>query len=143
MYRYKNSDEALERLHDDFNDWTSILTSYSVQLAYAIIAANWAVYGTAQKLINNLWARWSIIIVFLFLVANLIITRWIGLRLKNRYDYAESDPENWKKEYEEKKDNPGAWPYTKKTEVLGTTLREIKVWSLVISAILFIVSLFA
>ena len=139
------ANENLEQLGKDFNEWCSILTTHSIQFAYAIIAANWAVHGSANAIISNLWSRLSLIVVFIFLAANLLATRlMIRLHFK-QFIYAEDDRDRWKKEYEEfvkSKSKRTYWPYTKAIEDLGLALRALKIWAPVMGAIFFMLSLF-
>ena len=50
--RYKDEGEALEKLQDDFVYWSSMLSSRSVEMSYALIAANWAVHGSMQNILQ-------------------------------------------------------------------------------------------
>ncbi len=38
---HENAGEGLKKVGEAFNDWCATLSSYSIQLAYAVIAANW------------------------------------------------------------------------------------------------------
>ena len=53
---FTSAGEALKKLGQDFNDWCSIFTTHSIQAAYAIIAANWAVHRTTDAILNNSFA---------------------------------------------------------------------------------------
>ncbi|MFH1956986.1 MAG: hypothetical protein ABIJ15_00740 [bacterium] len=140
--RFKNAEEALKKLGQDFNDWCSILTTHSMQAAYAIIAANWAVHGNAQKILNNCCSKWSLVVVFLFLGVNLLATKWMIHKHYKQFLYAEENSERWEKEFRENKGKRTFWPYTKCIEYLGIALRWLKVGAPVIAALLFILSLF-
>jgi hypothetical protein len=139
---FTSAGEALKKLGQDFNDWCSILTTHSIQAAYAIIAANWAVHRTTDAILNNSFAKWSLVIVFVFLGANLIGTRWMIRMHYDQFIYAEKDAERWKKEFEESRGKRCFWPYTKGIEHLGVFMRELKIWAPVIGATLFVLSLF-
>lgn len=57
---YQNPNDALKAVREDYLYWTGKLTDTSWQLSYAIIAANWAVFGSVDKLLGNLWSKLSV-----------------------------------------------------------------------------------
>lgn len=139
--QFESAGQALSKLSDDFNDWSSILTTRSIQAAYAIIAGNWAVHGSAQQIIANPYAKASIVVVFVFLAANLVATRLMIWMHYKQYMYAESDPERWEKEFSVCR-TLRFWPYTKGIDCLGIALRWLKTVAPLLAAILFLISLF-
>jgi hypothetical protein len=70
---YKTPRDALKTIRDDFSYWTGKVTETSFALSLAVIAANWAVFGSVNKLLNNIWAELSIAVVILSLGISLII----------------------------------------------------------------------
>jgi len=136
---FSSAGEALKKLGQDFNDWSSILTSHSVQLAYAIIAANWAIHGSTQSLLDNWLAKLSMAVILFYLGANLLTTRCMVGMHYNQYLYADKNPDRWQKEFEE---NKRFWPYTERIEYLGVGMRFFKVWLPIIAAVLLIFSLY-
>jgi hypothetical protein len=62
---YKSAHEALKVVHDDYLYWTGKLTDTSLQLGYAIIAANWAVFGSVDKILKNPWSKLSVALVII------------------------------------------------------------------------------
>jgi hypothetical protein len=139
---FGSAGEGLKEVGSAFNDWSAILTSHSIQAAYAIIAANWLVHGNAQTVLGNTWSKWSLALVFIFLGLNLLATRWMIKWHYKQYMYADADPERWEKGFEKSKTEQTPWPYTKKIQNIGVWLRELKVWAPVAATILFIISLF-
>ena len=59
---------------DTYIDWTRKLSESSFQLSLAIIGANWAAFGTVDKILSNVWAKFSLIVVIADLAINLIGT---------------------------------------------------------------------
>jgi len=139
--RFNSAGEAKEELQTAFNDWGSILTSHSIQIAFAIIAANWAVHGSARVILANCWSKWSMAIVLGFLGLDLLATRLMIWLHYKQILYSEEDVERWNKEYDQAK-GKRYWPYTKGIENLGRIFRELKACAPVSAAILFIISLF-
>ena len=139
--RFESAGKALGELQTAFNDWGSILTTHSLQAAYAVIAANWAVHGATKKILDNCWSKWSLTIVLVFLGINLLATRCMVRLHYKQHLYAGENPNQWQREYEQSK-GKRYWPYTKCIEYLGVALRELKAWGPVIGAFLFVLSLF-
>jgi hypothetical protein len=66
---------ATSELHDHFGSWTAGLGKYGLQVTFALMAANWAVHGSNAALLQNPWARWSMVIAvaYLALLASIFI----------------------------------------------------------------------
>lgn len=129
---------ALKDVEESYIDWTKRLSETSFQLSLAIIGANWAAFGTVDKIMNNVWAKLSLIVVIVHLAINLIGTKWIGETLGQRLDYARADPQRWRKEYGESVE---PWPFTAKSEKPARLLRELRMWFPLIAGALFLVAL--
>ena len=140
--RYKDPGEGLKELHTDFNDWSSMLTTRSIEMAYAIIAANWAAHGNMGSILTNKFSKWSIIVVFIFLGYNLVVTRIMVNLFDNRYRFGAEDQERWDKEYKQAQTKLDPWPYTKEIENFGSQIRWIKFLAPLIAGLLFVISLF-
>lgn len=139
--RFKSPETAISQLNVDFNDWSAILSHNSVNASYAIIAANWAVHGSSGNIIGNNAAKWSIGIAISFLGVNLLASFLMSKMHYDQFLYAEQNTERWESEWRNSK-KQRHWPYTKGIEVLGVTIRRIKVIAPIASCLLFIASLF-
>jgi hypothetical protein len=125
--RFANVGDASKELFEGFNDWSATVSSYGMHMAYALIAANWAVYGNAKAILQNTFAKISVAIVIFFLVLNLLCT-WIMTRAySKRCDYADKNKKRWSEEFEREIDLPSDWPYTKFIAKLGDFMRLISV----------------
>jgi hypothetical protein len=140
--RFENPKAAAQEVVSAFNDWSSMLTNRSIEASFAVIAANWAVYGSAAAILAKPFAKWSIIAVIVFLASNLLMEWLMCCLLFARSQYAERDHNQWQQEYDETKGTPDPWPYTEGIENLGHGLRVLKAFVPLIAAVLFIVSLF-
>lgn len=138
---YESPNEALKAVSDDYLYWTGKLTDTSLQLSYAVIAANWAVFGTVDKLLGNFWARLSVGLVISSLLLSLFGAKWMGELHKKQVDHAESDLARWEKEFNTNKGKRVAWPFTRTIEILGRVMREIKVWLPVLAGLAFLIAL--
>lgn len=140
--RFNDAGEATKEIFDGFNKWSTAVGTYGIQSAYALIAANWAVYGGVQGITDNQWAKWSIIVVIIFLGLNLIATLRMAHLYGKRCDYANIDKNRWENEFNAEAEAPSPWPYTSSIENLGDFIRHLKVWAPVLSGIFFIIGLF-
>jgi hypothetical protein len=138
---YSNSSQALNKVQEDFLYWTEKLTDNSFNLSLAVIGANWAVFGTVDKVMQNLYARASIAIVLIGLGINLIGTKLMSEQHRARVEYAEADPARWEREFKETHGRNDPWPYTKKIETLGRRLRFAKTWLPILGGALFLFAL--
>ena len=136
---YANSDEALKDVQDTYIDWTRKLSETSFQLSLAIIGANWAAFGAVDKILSNVWAKFSLIVVIADLAINLIGTWRMSEILGRKVNYARKDTQGWNKDWGEKE---YPWPFTRESEGLSRFLREVKVWFPLVAAALFFVALF-
>jgi len=145
---FKTAGDALKTLGQAFNDWSSILTTHSIHAAYAIIAANWAVHGSTQNILNNSYAKWSLVIVFVFLGFNILVSGCMKHMHFNQYLHGEKNSKKWETEFKEyeksrQKGKRTPWPYTECIENLGVAQTFVKICAPIIAATLFIFSLFS
>jgi hypothetical protein len=141
--RFENESQGLKEVLDAFNEWCEIFTSHSLHTAYAIIAANWAVYS--RKVLINPYAKWSLIIIISFLAINLIITYLMTYLHFKQSCYGEDNPDEWQKDYKtcmSRTDVNNYWPYTFWIVKLGSFLRLLKLACPLVAAVLFIISFF-
>jgi hypothetical protein len=125
---YTSSSDGLKAVRDDYLYWTGRLTDTSFQLSLALIAANWAVFGSVKDLLKAPWARASILLVILSLTLNLLGAKRMGELHRRRIDYAAADSERWEKECAAALGRRDPWPITKDIELTGQVLRELRTW---------------
>jgi hypothetical protein len=141
--RFENAGDATKELFEGFNDWSGAVSTYGIQTAYAVIAANWAVYGNAQTILNNPWAKASMAIIIGFLGVNLLCIGLMTWLYGKRCTYANENNKRWQEEYERENRRSSSWPYTTFIERLGDFMRLLKVWAPVIGGVIFIIGLFS
>ena len=140
--RFKSSGDASKELFDRFNDWASALTARSIQASFAIIAANWAVYGSEQAILANPLSKWSLTIAMVFLGLNVTATWWMAVLYGRRVNHAQEDKDRWETEYIQVANRQAPWPYTKLIEGLGGWMRVANALVPLVAGSLFIASLF-
>lgn len=125
---YESAHEALEAVREDYSYWSGRLTDTSLQLSYAVIAANWAVFGSVDKIMKNPWSKLSVVLVVVGLGLGVAGAKWISELLRGRLDYAETDNMRWNAEFQETAGKRDPWPFTGTIEFLGRAMREAKTW---------------
>jgi hypothetical protein len=139
---YSTAEAALSSVRDDYLYWTGKLTESSFALSLAVIGANWAVFGSVDKVLNNICAELSIGAVILSLVVSLIGNGWLGRLLRHRIEYAEKDPTRWRKEFNEIAGKSRYWPSTKQIDDWARFFRVAKILLPVIGGAFFLLALF-
>jgi len=140
---YSSPQAAVTSIWEAYHYWTSKLTESSFALSLAVIGANWAVFGSVDKVLNNIWAELSIAAVILSLVISLIANGWLGRLLRKRVEYAEQDQKRWQEEFNENVGKLTPWPYTKGIDRLAGYFRVAKVILPVLGGACFLIALFA
>lgn len=139
---YETPQEALKSVASWFGSWTQALSERSVELSYALVAANWAVFGSKDKLLASSCAKLSLGLVVVFLGVNLILTRIMAEVLRRRFSYAEADPTRWVEEFERTKGTPDPWPSTTAIDGVARLLREARTWLPLGAGIAFLFAVF-
>jgi len=140
--RYEVPGDATQELYDGFNTWSAGLATHSIHAAYALVAANWAVHGSADAILTNPWAKASLAIVIGLLGFNLLCMGYMTWLYKRRCMYADNDKERWAKEFEDASKRKSAWPYTNLIQYLGECLRLLRIFAPTAAGFFFILSLF-
>lgn len=125
---YESSSAALEAVNESYLYWTGNLTDTSFQLSIALLAANWAIFGSVNGMFGNQWSVVSVALVILGLALGVIGAKIIGEAARERIEYAESNAQRWNAEFNENLSSKGPWPFTTKIEISARALREVKLW---------------
>lgn len=136
---YESSRDAMKEIEDAFNYWSGQISATSLQLCYAVVAANWVIFGSINKIIHSQWAIWSLTTVLLALAFNLVVAYGLAEWMRCRFGYAESDRKRWEAEFQREKNGPSKWPYTKHIERVSIAIRLVKVVLPLVSGILLII----
>jgi len=134
--------EGTASVKDDYLYWTGKLTDSSFQLSLGLIGANWAAFGSVQKILSNPWAKSSLALVVASLGLSLAGAKWMSELHRRQVNYADEDPDRWLRECKAAQSRNDPWPYTAQIEDLGRWLREAKLWIPIIAGVLFLIALF-
>lgn len=123
---FASSSDALKKVCTEYEYWSGKLTETSLQMCYAVIAANWVVFGSVNGILNNSWAKLSLLMVILALATNIVGAWILSEFLRKQGDYGEADHDRWDKEFEKFSTISCPWPYTEGIETTGRWMRIIK-----------------
>lgn len=124
---YDSAEDALKELFEAFNYWSSQVTSTSVQMCYALIGANWVVFGSVGHILQNRWAIASLATVLLALALNTVSSLGFAEWMRCRFESADKDRRKWQKEFGDETLKHSLWPYTKRLNDISIALRYAKV----------------
>ena len=122
--------ENLEPVHRSFRYWSDRLQNAGLQLNAAIIAANWALWGSLNALAENFWALVSLGTVGLGLFLDLVGSMWLSSLNFHRICTAEKNKIKWQNDAKAAWDNDNRYhpfPFTRTNQILGFVLRGLKV----------------
>jgi hypothetical protein len=138
---YETPKTALESLVESYHYWGEKLTDSSFALCVGVIGANWAVFGSFDKIRGNLWSELSLSAVVVALGTNLVGMKLLAEAHRERIEYAEANEERWKAEFKAAKNTSCPWPSTDKIDRLAKALRECRTYLPLLGGVLFIVAL--
>lgn len=109
-----------------YNDWSKGLTESSLQMCFALVAANWLVFGSVAGIRQHGWAMASLFLVLAALAFNLLGAYSMAEWFRMRVEYAEEDSARWRLEFEKYSSLRHPWPYTQGIECAVKVLRFLK-----------------
>ncbi len=138
---YTDAQDALKAVRDDYLYWTERLSDTSVKLSYAVLAANWAVFGTVDQIATNFWSRASVLLVVLSLSFSLVGAKLMSEKHLGRINYAESHQTEWQRDFDATAGKRDPYPFTAEIEKLGDALRFARTWLPLAAGVAFFVAL--
>jgi hypothetical protein len=123
---YKSPQEALQKVSSEFEYWTGKLTETSLQMCYALIGANWVIFGSVNGILHSIWAKSSIVLVLLALASNVIGAWILSGMLRRRIGFGEGHNNEWAQQFREASGKAVPWPFTKAIENTGKWMRAVK-----------------
>jgi len=138
---YESAGDGLREVRNDYQYWTEQVSALGPQMCYALIAANWAAFGTLQKILESPWARASIVLAIVGLGLGLLFAKLLAESHYRQVGRAYSDTAVWQAEFEASLEKRDPWPFTRTIEVLGRVQRELKTWLPLIGGVCLVVAL--
>jgi predicted outer membrane lipoprotein len=136
---YASADEALKKIQETYDYWSGKLNDITMQMALALIGANWAIFVNVNGILAHIWAKLSIIAILLAVVFNVIAALALSEMTEARVTYAESDLPRWDREYKESTGQKVAWPFTDSINDTGRRMRWVRAALIVISGVCLII----
>jgi cytochrome bd-type quinol oxidase subunit 2 len=124
---YESSTDALKQINEAFDYWSGQITVTSLQMCYALIGANWVIFGSVGNILHSRYAIVSLLLVVLALTFNMVSAYVLPEYMRSRFGYAVSDRKRWEAEFQHEKIESTTWPYSKWTEEASIATRLIKV----------------
>jgi hypothetical protein len=123
---FKAPAEAAKAVSTSYDYWSGNLTTSSLQMNYALIGANWIIFGSVNGILGSPWAKWSMLFVLFALVVNVLGSWILSEVLRNRIDYGEENYPRWSAEFEEARGKKSPWPFTSAIDNIGRGMRWVK-----------------
>ena len=123
---HETPQKAIEKVGSEFEYWSGKLTETSLQMCYALIGANWVVYGSVGQILQSQWAKLSLLMVILTLAINVIGAWYLSESLRRRFEWAEGHSPEWEKEFQGAVGKRDPFPFTDAHETAGFWLRQVK-----------------
>jgi len=138
---YENPAAGLRAIRHYYDHWTGTLTTRSFELSITLIAANWAVFGSVDRVLNNFWAKGSILVLVLNVLTSLAGVLAMAWLHRRRWKEAEANPDQWERQWEQAAGTNDPWPFTPAIENLGVSLQVCRATLPLIGGLLFLVGL--
>ena len=110
----------------EYEYWSGKLTETSLQMCYALIAANWVVFGSMNGISGNIWARLSLLMVLLAPRAQYRRRMASQCELRERINYGEANNVRWVEEFRKYVGADSPWPFNQTIDGIGRWMRGIK-----------------
>jgi hypothetical protein len=123
---YRDPPDGLKAVIDGYQYWTGRLTETSAQMSYAVIAANWIVFGSVHVILSNVWSKLSLLSVLLTLATSVIGTWLLCEGHRRQGQYGDSDPVRWEAEFKQFANIKHPWPFTRFIEHTASLTRNLK-----------------
>src|SRR6202167_4131932 len=124
---YESSTDAVKQINGAFDYWSGQITATSLQMCYALIGANWVIFGSVGNILHSRYAIVSLLLVLLALTFNMVSAYVLAEYMRSRFGYAVSDRARWEAEFQHEKVESTTWPYSKWTQGASVASRLIKV----------------
>jgi hypothetical protein len=97
-------------------------------MSYAVIAANWVVFGSLNGILKNNWSKFSLLLVLVGLGANVVATLILCESHRIRAEYGDCDAKRWAAEFDQFANTRNSWPFTAGIESTARWMRRIKAY---------------
>lgn len=139
---YESPKDGLLSIGHDYYYWSTRLTDSSWQMCLAVVAGNWAAYGSLSGVMQSFFAIWSLGLIFFSLAFALAASLAMSEMHRRLHYSAEADWDAWTAKhaaYTAGTNPHDPWPSTRPIEVFGVVARILKTTVPLISGAVLIV----
>ncbi|MGH9353516.1 MAG: hypothetical protein ACRD2G_15375 [Terriglobia bacterium] len=139
---YRTAAEALSTLGRDYNYWSQKLTDSSWQMCLAVIAGNWAYYGSVAAVMESAWALASLAVIFISLAVALLFSFIMSEIHRSAFYVAESDWSAWEQRFDHYRNavkSRDPFPATRTIDRIGIFTRVIKTFLPLIAGLILVI----
>jgi hypothetical protein len=123
---YADPSEALKAVIANYEYWTGRLTETSAQMSYAVIAANWIIFGSVNVILKSTCSKLSLLFVLLSLATSVIGTWLLCEGHRRQGVYGDCNPGRWESEFRKFANTKHPWPFTNFIESTAAWTRNLK-----------------
>lgn len=136
---YADPSEALKAVIADYEYWTGRLTETSAQMSYAVIAANWIIFGSVNVILKSICSKLSLLFVLLSLATSVIGTWLLCEGHRRQGNYGDCNSERWEVEFKKFANTKNPWPFTPFIECTAAWTRNLKAAFVLLGGILLVI----
>jgi hypothetical protein len=136
---FENADVALKAVHESYGYWSGKFNETSLQMCYALIAANWLIFGPVPSLLNSQLAKWSLLMPMLAIGTSVGGSWWLSESLNRQAEYGETHAEEWTRKFKNAAGKKDPFPYTEGQQNTGHIIRRAKAAFLAAGSILLVI----
>lgn len=136
---YQDADAALKEVHGSYDYWSGKFNETSLKMSYALIAANWMIFGSVNGILSSQLAKWSLLMPMLAIGTDVAGSWWLGYSLNKQAQYGESHGAEWEKKFKKAAGTDDPFPFTAAQQNAGGVIRAVKALAILTGSVLFVI----
>ena len=136
---FADADSALKEVHESYEYWSGKFNETSLKMCYALIAANWIVFGSVNGILGSQLARWSLLMPMLAIGADVAGSWWLSHSLNRQAQYGESHGKEWEERFKRAAGTNDPFPFTGGQQNAGGIIRGFKALAILAGSVLFVI----
>lgn len=136
---FENADVALKAVHESYGYWSGKFNETSLKMCYALIAANWMVFGSVNGILSSQLAKWSLLMPMLAIGTDVAGSWWLGYSLNKQAQYGEANGKDWGEKFKNAAGTDDPFPFTAAQQNAGAVIRAVKALAILAASILFVI----
>ena len=136
---FENADAALKDVRESYGYWSGKFNETSLKMSYALIAANWMIFGSVNGILSNQLAKWSLLMPMLAIGSDVAGSWWLGYSLNKQAQYGESHGAEWEEKFKKAAGTNDPFPFTAVQQHAGGVIRAVKALAILAGSVLFVI----